>query len=432
MASHTSSTMAIPASGNVHSALTAALLIVGVYLPTSFGGNSSKLLVGFGFLLSLVLIVRIIIKTKKLPSYLTSVALLFAVPMLLLFSVTSKLSTYTPGALAAYVVISCMFLVNVRQIEFPASVNKVFIGVNVVNILFCIAVLLESSRINDFLSAHYSMFYPELVPNMLRFKEPVLTFATHSLAGFFHYLFFYANFQTYKILGRKLFLAFALCYLVFMVSLISVTGLAFGLFAAFQVLYHACSRIRRWQAISLLGGAALLAVIMSFQFTDSLKEKGAGILQFGTAVATSPAGGFSGRFMVGGTLYGDIQYFERHPFSPVGITYRDDLMFADSGWLEYLLRGSFVLLLWAYGGLFFFLRRSLLSRADLYMLFGAIVAFEFGFTVLTYFRTAYLLLFFIIYLNHLRRAASATATRLRGPSAADHPAQTATAMGYQV
>jgi hypothetical protein len=66
------------------------------------------------------------------------------------------------------------------------------------------------------------------------------------------------------------------------------------------------------------------------------------------------------------------------------------------------------------------------------MLFGAIVAFEFGFTVLTYFRTAYLLLFFIIYLNHLRRAASATATRLRGPSAADHPAQTATAMGYQV
>jgi hypothetical protein len=63
------------------------------------------------------------------------------------------------------------------------------------------------------------------------------------------------------------------------------------------------------------------------------------------------------------------------------------------------------------------------------MLFGAIVAFEFGFTVLTYFRTAYLLLFFIIYLNHLRRSATATVTRLRGSSAANSP-QMMTTIGY--
>jgi hypothetical protein len=65
------------------------------------------------------------------------------------------------------------------------------------------------------------------------------------------------------------------------------------------------------------------------------------------------------------------------------------------------------------------------------MLFGAIVAFEFGFTVLTYFRTAYLLLFFIIYLNHLRRTASTTAMRLRGPVAAtDSPSRMAADIGY--
>jgi hypothetical protein len=421
----------MPARKDYRSGLTAALLVLGVYLPTSFGGNSTKLLVGFGFLISLACIAWIIFKTKKLPSYLTSLALLFAVPMLLLFSVTSKLSTYTPGALIAYVVISGMFLVNVKDVEFSPWVNRVIIGTNIVNILLCGAVLLESSRVNDFLTAHYSMFYPELVPNMLHLREPVLTFATHSLAGFFLYLFFYANFQAYKILGGKLFLAFALCYLIFMVSLISVTGLAFALFAALQIVYHACSRIRQWQVIFLVGAVALLLVIVSFQFTGSLKEKGSGLLELGKAIATASPGGFSGRFMAGGTLAGDLEYLIRHPFFPVGITYRDGLMFADSGWIEYLLRGSLLLFFWAYGGLFLFLRRSLLSRVDLYMLFGAIVAFEFGFTVLTYFRTAYLLLFFIIYLNHLRRTASTTAMRLRGPVAAtDSPSRMAADIGY--
>jgi len=430
MASHLLSPTDMPASDNGNSRLTAALLIFGLYLPTSLGGNSSKLLVGFGFLLSLACIVRIIIKTKKLPASLPKVAILCAVPMLLLFSATSKLSTYTPGALAGYVVISCMFLLNVREIEFTPWVGKVIVGVNILNILLCAAVLLGNGWVDDFLTAHYSMFYPELVPNMLYFREPVLTFATHSLAGFFLYLFFYVNFQAYKILGRKLFLGFGLCYLIFMVSLISVTGLAFGLLAGFQILYHACSRIRLWQATCLLFALALLGVVVSLQSTNSVETMADRTLQLGATIATSPAGGFSGRFMVGGTLYGDVQYLEGHPFSPVGLTYRDYLMFADSGWLEYLLRGSLVLFVWAYGGLFFFLKRNLLHRFDFYLLFGVTVAFEFGFTVMTYFRTAYLLLFFIIYLNHLRR--TATAKTIRGPNrctAATRLSQRATGMG---
>lgn len=102
-------------------------------------------------------------------------------------------------------------------------------------------------------------------------------------------------------------------------------------------------------------------------------------------------------------MYPAMQFLKEHPLRPLGVSSRPELLIGDMGFIDYLLRGSVFLVCWAYLGLFFFLKRSLIVRFDLYFLFGVILAFELGFSVLSYFRMLYLLPFFVIYLNGLRQ-----------------------------
>src|SRR5260370_35623157 len=86
---------------------------------------------------------------------------------------------------------------------------------------------------------------------MVMFRKPVLTFGTHSLAGFFLYLFFYVNLQTYRLKGGKLFLSFALCYLFLTLSLLSVTGIILGLVGMLPIFYYLAPSMRhRWYCMS--------------------------------------------------------------------------------------------------------------------------------------------------------------------------------------
>jgi hypothetical protein len=86
----------------------------------------------------------------------------------------------------------------------------------------------------------------------------------------------------------------------------------------------------------------------------------------------------------------------------VGLSRNDELLVADMGLLDYMIRGSIFLVVWVYGGLLFFLKRNVKAKADRYFLFAAIMMFELGFSVLLYSRTPFLLAFFVVYLNGLR------------------------------
>jgi hypothetical protein len=58
-------------------------------------------------------------------------------------------------------------------------------------------------------------------------------------------------------------------------------------------------------------------------------------------------------------------------------------------------------LLLIYFGLYRFLRYNLTSTSHALTLFLVIIAFETGFTAFTYFRTLYLIPFFVIYLKQI-------------------------------
>jgi hypothetical protein len=111
--------------------------------------------------------------------------------------------------------------------------------------------------------------------------------------------------------------------------------------------------------------------------------------------------GLRGRYSGQGALTSNLRYVASAPFSPVGAGFHPDLMYGDSGVIEFLLRGSVPLVLLIYTGLFVFLKSNLASRSQALFLFAVLLGFEIGFSNLLYFRTQFFVPFVVVYLNHL-------------------------------
>jgi hypothetical protein len=379
------------------SAIIGTLLILGLYYPTDIAEHLTFLSLS-GYLVCLALLAALTIGRPGRPSAPVSIVLLSIVPLLLVFTGTSGLPTLRLGALAPYGLLSVLYLIDIRNILLPRWVERLWLVFNIINIVVGAAIVLGFQPVDDFIIAHYSMAYDELLPNMLAWRKPVLTFASHSLAAFFLYLFFWINLEAYKVKRQKLFMTFSVCYLFLILCLLSVSGLVLGTVGVLQLLFFVWSSIRRkFVAATVLCIFPVLAAFVGSKIhwrepLDVAKE----ILQ-------NPGNGLMGRFLPGGTMYYDIIYLKGHPFSPVGTSYRTDFMFGDCGPVEYLLRGSLPFLLLVYGGFYYFLRRNLISKWHAYFLFAAFLAFESGISTLVYFRTFYLLPVFVVYLNSLQR-----------------------------
>jgi hypothetical protein len=372
------------------------LLVLGLYFPTTASEHLSIFLVS-AYLIYLALLSVLILRKHGRPSTPACIVLLSITPLLLAFTFTSGLTTFRLGALLGYGVLSVLFITNLRDIGLPHWFGRLWVAVNIINILAGFAIVAEVQPVNDFIIAHYSTAYDELLPNMLALHKPVLTFGSHSTAAFFLYLFFWINLQAYKLKRQKLFMVFSVCCLFLTLSLQSVSSLVFGAAGLFQLAAHVWSSMHHKL---LWATAALCLILATAAFWKPAIDWGASVDEI-KSIVQDPGNGLAGRLLPEGTMYYDLQYLQQHPFSPVGASYREGFMFGDNGPVEYLLRGSVPFLLLIYGGLFYFLRRNLILRPHAYFLFAAIVLFELGITTLINLRALFLIPVFSVYLNSL-------------------------------
>jgi hypothetical protein len=389
----------LPASrGRAKEWVICLLLVLGLYLPTSTAAGISKILEGISYTICLCLIATIS-DIKQRPT--ARLLLLSIVPLLAVFTFLSRLSSFTPGALLPYATLSVLYCANLPHIDVGSLLRRTYVAVNSLNIALCFGIIIGIGSVQHLFTTYYSVFYPELVPDMMFLHKPVLTFGTHSLAAFYLYIFFYVNLRSYGVLRKKYFLFSSICYILLSCALLSVTGLILAAVAAIQLVWTAVSQLRRSALIIVL---VLLVSTFSVAELQDVSFSGAwlkGISAAAQAVMNSPNNGFHGRFGPDGNLYPDIQYISTHWRLPIGVTHRSDLVVVDCGFLEHMLRGSFPLLFLVYGGLYLFLKDNLLASRDCYFLFAAILAFEVGFSSLMYARTLYLLPALAVYLNSL-------------------------------
>jgi hypothetical protein len=381
--------------------LIGGMFILGLYAPTSFGGEFSLSLWGFYLVFVSFLLLLLLLRKDGLSSYPLAGGSILMIATLFAATLFSPFPDYRWGGLLPYVPLSILFLVNLRDLSVGRSFPAILWVANLINVFLGVAAILQNARIGDFLIDHYSSGYSELVPFMMSAGKPVLTFGTHSVAALFYYMLFLMNFEAHKVYRNWSSLFFAFCYVVLGFALRSVSGLLLMFFATLQFLRYGFRLRPKLTAVSLITVIAGAFGTLYYIVPDFDDWIAGGKLVWD--ILTSPVNGFMGRFTDIGTLYSTVHYIQSHPFSPVGAGYRGDLMFGDSGPVEYYLRGSLLLLAAVYVGLFFFLRKNLVSLGHSRLLFLVILAFETGYSSMIHFRTLFLLPVLIIFLNDLSR-----------------------------
>jgi hypothetical protein len=173
------------------------ILIAGMFLPSSVGGNVSKLLFATGFSISAALIAFLSLRVGIHSDLLLCITT--AIPVWLI-SCTLLSMYYVPetnlATLAVFILLGFIYCIKVRKLE-CSNLEPLLAAVSIINIGLGVTMLFVTS-ISALMVAHYNNFYEELVPAMIGAYKPVTFFATHSLAGTFDYLLFFLCFRTYE------------------------------------------------------------------------------------------------------------------------------------------------------------------------------------------------------------------------------------------
>jgi hypothetical protein len=400
---------------SIEQAALALLLIIGMYVPTSTDGeNSSHPMVFVAFFILFSLLTYLAWKHGIRPG----VAAFISLPIMIVLA-GCTICAYTGGSdgfdfrvFTRFSALALILALDLRRFRLGPLVNSAFVLVNLLNIACGVAILVGSEWIAEFLPKYYWSSYFELLHTMLMLRKPVLTFGIHSLAAFFLYLFFWVNWENYKVRRSTIYLIFTMSYFILLLALTSFSSAGLGALAMAQMGMWSWERNRKIVIAVALSVAAIIpfAVRTFADEIDALTE----LPQLAeTAFLNADLSGPLARFGPDGSLRPAVTYLLTHPLLPVGFaptTSAFDMptpshfFIGDSGPLEYLLRGSAPLLFLVYFGLYRFLRSNLASRSHVITLFLVIIAFETGYSALGSTRTFFLLPFFVVYLNQIASA----------------------------
>lgn len=374
----------------------AMLLALGFYFPSSSGETISVGLYLADGLALAALLTALLLRRGGVLSVFAVINAVAVNVILLACTLFSPLTEFAYGGYVPILLCSMLLCVSVREIGLTATARRLFDICNAMNIALAVSLLLEVPLVTRFFLANYACGYDDLLPYMISEGKPVIMFGSHSLAGFFFYLLFYLTFQTFARLGSKLNLVYALCYLFLLASLFSFTSVIFSLLALTQLLVHF-----QWHKSVLAGliatGLLLTCAVVVLPRLEVFDDLKASVLE----VTHREDNGLLGRYSSSGGLMGNLEYISDHPFRPIGLGLSPQLWYADSGPVEYMLKGSVPLLLAVYTGAFLFFYKNLKSKRQAIFLFVAFLSFEFGYSNLQYIRTQCFLPFALVYLNGL-------------------------------
>lgn len=369
------------------------LFIIGIFTPSSIGGAISSTPAVILSFVGLGILVTILFRQKTVDSVNLLIGLAFGVAITA-FTLFSKYDTYKYGNGLLFIILFCLSLINNKNN--PNNLQGYLNTLMLANILLAIlsfGLILEIPAITDFTNQFYAAFYPELIPNMIFQHKPVTVFATHSVAGFYDFIFLWLNLMAFRFTKQKRYLLSVLFFMIFLFFLQSSTSLTLLLLAAL-VLQFELYKVNKHFAyfIYIL---ELFCLILLYPAADGLIDS-VFVRMF------SDNNGLGGRYAEGGNLIHNLNYIMNNPLSGIGFGYSTDFMYADSGYLEYSLRNS---ILGALAIIFVFCRYILrnIKGPHAYFLIFIYLFFEIGFSNLIYFRMLSITLFTVAFFNQLQR-----------------------------
>lgn len=390
-------------------ALALALLVVGLLFPTSRDGIISVPL-GVVHLLGLALLLALdwLGRSRSV----SPIRLWNASAIVVVVAGATLVSPWPDlalGAIVPYVALAALLAADLREYRMADCARRAFVVLNVAAIGMALAIVVGAEPAREFLVRHYSTAYPDLVSNMTLWRKPVLTFGSHSVAAVGFYVMFLLNLESYRAGFGRGHLVLATSWVLVGVFLTSMTAGVLMAVAGAQLVLSPAGR--RASGLLLLGGLVAGAV-----WTLARSGQAALLLDAVRLAFEVEGGGLRGRYAPGGALLGTLQQVMSEPLRPIGLSFSGTVFYGDSGPLEYLLRGSVLLLVAVYAGVGGFLVANLVARRHALQLLVVILFVEIGFTVLAFGRFLYLLAFAVLYLNAFGRGGYARPRSARAPS----------------
>jgi hypothetical protein len=392
-------------------ALVAFAALLGLFFPSSIGGVISFDLGRVAMVLNALVLGVMLLRDGPIDRLQFGVTL--AIPLwLAIVTVLSPQAEFSPGALFIFIGLALLFAIRLDHIRWPNG-RWLMLGINVCFVALGVGQSLYVAPVIAFTKEFYSAFYPNLMVSMLDWlHKPVLTFATHSTAGFFYYLFFWLNFRAFRATGSLLWLGWTLAMLALGLNTRSTTSTVLMMVAIVQLMAELGRRVpSSLRAPAFTTSSIVLAIVA---ILAGAPEKLAALARLIEGTQTA---GLRSRYSTTGMLGGNLRYLSEEPFSPIGFTYGpEDLFYGDSGFVLMLVRGSLPLLILVYFGFWRFLSRNLHDRGDVLCLYLVTCAFEIGYTPLQLYRFTLFLPFMIVFLNALVPAAAPSRPAPVGPA----------------
>lgn len=379
----------------IYTILVSLLISVGLFTPTSINSNVSQKLVYFNLFFLLIIFLLLLFVNFKIKKVFVFSFILINV-ILSIFTLFTPFSMYSYGAGVLYLLLSLLFCLNLKDVVVSSFISKVFVVVNLLNIISGILVISDNMAIKKLLVMYYNNFYSDLLPNMMFYNKPVLTFSTHSIAGLYFFIFTFLNLKTFKKTNKLLYLLISIPYIIFCLALNSNSGYFFFFVGIIYFMYILMKTNRSLFVLFMIS----ISIFFLFKQDTLIKIVG-NIITLLKEKLESQKNGFLGRYSESGILQNSIDFIINYPFRGVGIGYSPELFYGDSGIIETCLRGTILFTFVIYVSFFLFMRSNLMSKKTASFLYIVFMLFELGFSSLIYFRTLYILPFIIVYLNHL-------------------------------
>jgi hypothetical protein len=368
------------------------LFVIGLFMPTSMHAQITKTYTVIGSIMLGLALIYLIIKQKEI-KVTSFIYILLINGLLWLFTLITSAPKNSYGTALYFFDLSLLFCLDLKNIEMKRKTLSItFIVVNIVNIVIGLGLIINISAIKNLIVNFYSDFYSDLLMYMMAANKPVNTFASHSLAGFYHFIFFLLNIISYRKTKNSVFLVMSVFYVLFLWYTSSNTSYLF-LIICLAILMSLLFQHKRifFTTLSIVG---IYYLVHSYTIDQSIMKT---YESFNT-IFNSQGSGLISRYANSGNLNANFNYIGQHPLEPVGFGYFKDLKYGDSGIVEYTLRGSILLLVTILVGFFYFLKTNL-EKKYAYIFFSVFFIFEIGFSNLIYSRTLLMFPFIILYLR---------------------------------
>jgi hypothetical protein len=345
------------------------LILISLFWPTSINGQISRALTAVGFL-GVLVIIGVLLTSRK-----TKISLLRASLALLLYSLLCIFTVFsmnesegiTEGAVLSRLVMCSFFILVFIKIERARLFFGILFVCELVFLLQLLSITLDLAVVSAFFSNFYDYYWEGLVAHMLFHGKPVGTFAVHSLAGFAAFLFFYIRLRMFNVTPSLRNFSMLMVNLTVLYTLRSFTGLVFLALSLIILL------------IKLPRGYQVAFLLLTLGSALTVHET---IINWGAEILGAHHSGPLSRFTKGTPVRDTLDLILSPGFLPLGFGLRTDVFYGDSGLVELLLRGGFIVLALSYILLFCFLCANVKRVSDIVILLSATMAFEVGFSLI--------------------------------------------------